>query len=231
MKNHMPVPPLRDEPIEATRNRSGFYRGKEFRLRGKSHLVNLTDQTWLKWAARHLSSDDDDNVILEINASIWTAGQKRKSGYFTGYVVFPNEELLDNSSLHCICDAESQTLADFAEEFIIHEIDPLEFCDGGELLFADLLEIRKEFQGHGLGILAFSTILQEMRKAYDVSVCLFQPHPLQYPSSTLAERANPKIRAAYRAAFNRLKSYYQNHLGAMKFAAKSKYWYARIADK
>jgi hypothetical protein len=93
-------------------------------------------------------------------------------------------------------------------------------------MFADLLGIRKEFQGHGLGILAFSTILEEMRKAYDASVCLFKPHPLQYTSSTLAERANPKIRAAYRAAFNRLKEYYRKYLGAMKFAAKSKYWYA-----
>lgn len=225
----MPVPPPSDEPIEATRNRTGFYRGKEFRLRGKSHLVNLTNRAWLKWASRKISFEED--AILEVNASIWTEGQKQKSGYFTGYIVFASRDFLDSSNLHYICDAESQTLADFAEQFLIHEIDLSEFCDGGELMFADLLEIRKEFQGQGLGVLAFSTILQEMRKAYDVSVCLFQPHPLQYTSSTLAERANPKIRVAYHAAFNRLKTYYRNHLGATQFAAKSKYWYTRITDK
>lgn len=228
MKEQMPVSPPRDEPIKAALNEFGFYRGKEFRHRGKSHRVNLTDHAWLKWTARHLSSDE--NSILEINASIWTVGQKQKSGYFTGYIVFPDSELLNSMDLHSICDAESQTLADFAEQFIIHEIDPFEFYDGGELMFADLLEIRHDLQGRGLGILAFSTILKEMREAYDISVCLFQPHPLQYTSSTLAERANSKNRAGYRAAFNRLKSYYRIHLGAKQFASKSKYWYVRMAD-
>ena len=171
-------------------------------------------------------SSEYESRILKINADVWHREVAARIGYFRGFVLFPTKEELSSFQLHEVCDAHSQELTDFASAIYGSGVDVQVLCEGGELVFAELLELVPAWQGKGLGISVFKMILNEVRRRFRASTCIIKPDPLQYvpphPRGT-----HPKA-AEYRASRKRLGAYYRKTLKARPLARNSEYYIFRF---
>jgi hypothetical protein len=215
------------EEIQKTPNEHGFLRGGASQVGRRPHRLSIADDAYMRWATRRLPSEYR-KTILELHADIWHRTSTVRIGYFHGYILFPTQEDLSTPELHDICDAESQQLMEFAGAIYSAHIDVRQLCDGGEIVFAELLEILPAWRGRGLGISAFRAITSEMSRRHFASICVFQPTPLQFTSPFPTSGVSEDIVRAHRTAKQRLTTLYRKHLRARKLARNSDYYYFRI---
>jgi GNAT superfamily N-acetyltransferase len=156
----------------------------------------------------------EEESIVTIDADIWHRRSSKRIGYYHGYVLRPNWSGYDMKSFLWHCDACSQTLLEFAVELLESRIGLSRFTRGGEILLPELLELLPAWRGQGIGAAVFEAMLKVAEASFDVSVCAFQPDPLQFEQCPPHEDGGPQISREYDAALESLRRYYVETFGA-----------------
>jgi hypothetical protein len=189
------------------------------------HITWKDDQAW----RNRLVSKGLEDPIYTIDANIWHRRSSKRIGYYHAYVLCPSWFGCDLKSFFESCDDHSQTLSEFAGELLKRRIRLSRFTQGGDILFPQLLEVLPGWRGKGIGAGVFKTMLKVADAAdFVVSVCAFQPHPLQFELGHPNEDSCPQILREYDAALESLRRYYVETFGAKPLRLGSRYYYLRI---
>jgi GNAT superfamily N-acetyltransferase len=190
------------------------------------HITWKDDQAWRnRLVSKGLIGKDP---IYTIDANIWHRRSSKRIGYYHAYVLCPNWFGYDMKSFLWSCDAHSQPLLEFAEELLKSRIGLSRFTQGGEILFPELLELLPAWRGQGIGAAVFKAMLKVAEANFDVSVCAFQPDPLQFQQCPPHEDGGPQILREHDAALDSLRRYYVETFGAKPLRPGSRYYYVRI---
>jgi GNAT superfamily N-acetyltransferase len=173
-----------------------------------------------------LEFDTKHSPIYEVHADIYPSNSPERIGYIHGYVITTHAADFDLLRLFDTCDATSQTLCDFAQQLIDADFDLYEHCAGEAIFYFELLELLPNWQGRGLGLMAYRALERRLRKRFGVQVTVFRPHPLQFESPFPAESCDAETLQAFERALTTLLEYYQVALGAKKLSDSSSYYYA-----
>ena len=163
--------------------------------------------------------EDPEGPGSHINIDIWHERSPQRIGYLEAYIV-PCNSSMDNFIM--MCDDHSQELLDFASELSQQRISLSRFFRDGDLLFPHLFEIAAPWRGQGIGAAVFKFMLEQARDEL-VSVCAFNPHPLQF-----GEQHSPEEQREYDAALASLRRYYVETFGAKRLRPNGRYYYIRL---
>jgi GNAT superfamily N-acetyltransferase len=191
--------------------------------------LQLTRDVHVTWKDDQASKGMiEEESMVTIDANIWHRRSSKRIGYYHAYVLRPNWFGYDMKSFVWHCDAHSQPLLEFAVELLKSRIGLSRFTRGGEILFPELLEVLPAWRGEGIGAAVFKAMLKVAEAGFDVSVCAFQPDPLQFKRCPRHEDGGPQVSREYDAALDSLRRYYVETFGAKPLRPGSPYYYLRI---
>ncbi len=209
-----------ETPFHQYRNSFGFYHPPHKPLRGKSFVLSISDNFDVKVKIlREQSGDDHD--LLNLKADLIDIKTKKRIGYLLGSILLM-EDLEDNDSFWDHCDSVSTTLEHFAAEFLKSGHSVYNLAKGGNVFYADKLEIKPQYCGKGLGIAALKRIINFIAKEHNVILCAMRPFPLQYAKK---EQLSEEEMEELKNATNKLQAYYRKHFSLKPICKNSKHFF------
>lgn len=217
-KNHTAM--TEETSFRQRRNSLGFYHKPHKLLRGKLFTFSITDNIDVKVRIRKESSGGDRS-LLNLNADLIDTKTRKRIGYLSGHILL-TEDLEDNDSFWDHCDSISAPLENFASEFLESGHFVYDLTEGGNIFYADKLEIKPEYCSKGLGIAAVKAIIEFIVKEHDVTLCAMRPFPLQYAEKRqLSEEEKKELENSK----NRLLAYYRKQFPLKPVCKNSRHFF------
>ncbi len=110
---------LKNQPVRANREKSGFYRAKDFTIRGRAKCIEISSEISV-FVRRQRIPWDESGAISKVVAEFRTRTKRECMGYLAGRIFHLTKDLYSPMDIFNEFDSMDQDGCDFASDVAIN---------------------------------------------------------------------------------------------------------------